>query len=226
MIFESPDNRYPSVEELVLCDLFRNIDLREMRGPSISVSLNLCSFCAYTCALCMLCCVFMCGVRVYICFALKFDEISLIICPLWLCSHLSMVWVFLHWICWMRFDEDRELHWMAHTVKAVHHAHHPQHHAESGKFFTLLVVGVITPKKSWMKTETVLLLIISSFSWNVSVSNFVLTNFFICLLFCMHSLIQIETTTTTICLFVFVDYSNYAAAPYDNFDFRFEKPMN
>lgn len=36
MIFESPDNRYPSVEELVLCDLFRNIDLREMRGPSIS----------------------------------------------------------------------------------------------------------------------------------------------------------------------------------------------
>lgn len=40
MIFESPDNRYPSVEELVLCDLFRNIDLREMRGPSISVSLE------------------------------------------------------------------------------------------------------------------------------------------------------------------------------------------
>lgn len=38
MIFESPDNRYPTVEELVLCDLFRNIDLREMRGPSISVS--------------------------------------------------------------------------------------------------------------------------------------------------------------------------------------------
>ncbi|XP_031616988.1 DEP domain-containing protein DDB_G0279099 isoform X3 [Contarinia nasturtii] len=36
MIFESPDNRYPTVEELVLCDLFRNIDLREMRGPSIS----------------------------------------------------------------------------------------------------------------------------------------------------------------------------------------------
>lgn len=40
MIFESPDKRYPSVEELVLCDLFRNIDLREMRGPSISVSSN------------------------------------------------------------------------------------------------------------------------------------------------------------------------------------------
>lgn len=37
MIFESADNRYPTVEELVLCDLFRNIDLREMRGPSISV---------------------------------------------------------------------------------------------------------------------------------------------------------------------------------------------
>lgn len=40
MIFESPDNRYPTVEELVLCDLFRNIDLREMRGPSISVSVH------------------------------------------------------------------------------------------------------------------------------------------------------------------------------------------
>lgn len=37
MIFESPDNRYPAVEELVLCDLFRNIDLREMRGPTVSV---------------------------------------------------------------------------------------------------------------------------------------------------------------------------------------------
>lgn len=38
MIFESP-GRYPTIEELVLCDLFRNIDLREMRGPGISVSL-------------------------------------------------------------------------------------------------------------------------------------------------------------------------------------------
>lgn len=38
MIFESPDGRYPTIEELVLCDLFRNIDLREMRGPGISVS--------------------------------------------------------------------------------------------------------------------------------------------------------------------------------------------
>lgn len=37
MIFESP-GRYPTIEELVLCDLFRNIDLREMRGPGISVS--------------------------------------------------------------------------------------------------------------------------------------------------------------------------------------------
>lgn len=39
MIFESP-GRYPTIEELVLCDLFRNIDLREMRGPGISVSLT------------------------------------------------------------------------------------------------------------------------------------------------------------------------------------------
>lgn len=39
MIFESADGRYPSIEELVLCDLFRNIDLREMRGPGIAVSL-------------------------------------------------------------------------------------------------------------------------------------------------------------------------------------------
>lgn len=37
LIFEPPDNQFPTVEELVLCDLFRNIDLREMRGPSISV---------------------------------------------------------------------------------------------------------------------------------------------------------------------------------------------
>lgn len=39
IIFESPEGRYPTVEELVLCDLFRNIDLREMRGPGISVNL-------------------------------------------------------------------------------------------------------------------------------------------------------------------------------------------
>lgn len=37
MIFFSPDNRYPTVEELVMSDLFRNIDLRELRGPSVSV---------------------------------------------------------------------------------------------------------------------------------------------------------------------------------------------
>ncbi|XP_035793161.1 uncharacterized protein LOC118467138 isoform X2 [Anopheles albimanus] len=35
MIFESPDGRYPTVEELVLCDIFRNIDLREMRGTCV-----------------------------------------------------------------------------------------------------------------------------------------------------------------------------------------------
>lgn len=38
-IFDSPDGRYPSIEELVLCDLFRNIDLREMRGTCIPVSI-------------------------------------------------------------------------------------------------------------------------------------------------------------------------------------------
>lgn len=37
MIFESPGG-YPSLEELVLCDLFRNIDLREMRGSCVPVS--------------------------------------------------------------------------------------------------------------------------------------------------------------------------------------------
>ncbi|XP_055591633.1 uncharacterized protein LOC129743593 isoform X2 [Uranotaenia lowii] len=35
MIFESPDGRYPTVEELVLCDIFRNIDLRELRGTYV-----------------------------------------------------------------------------------------------------------------------------------------------------------------------------------------------
>lgn len=40
MIFESPEDRYPTIEDLVLCDLFRNIDLREMRGPSVSVKLD------------------------------------------------------------------------------------------------------------------------------------------------------------------------------------------
>ena len=37
MIFDSSGN-YPSLEELVLCDLFRNIDLREMRGIFVPVS--------------------------------------------------------------------------------------------------------------------------------------------------------------------------------------------
>ncbi|XP_055643448.1 uncharacterized protein LOC129779778 isoform X3 [Toxorhynchites rutilus septentrionalis] len=35
MIFESPDGRYPTVEELVYCDIFRNIDLRELRGTCV-----------------------------------------------------------------------------------------------------------------------------------------------------------------------------------------------
>ncbi|XP_070496714.1 uro-adherence factor A [Chironomus tepperi] len=42
MIFDSSGN-YPSLEELVLCDLFRNIDLREMRGifvPSFKHSMS------------------------------------------------------------------------------------------------------------------------------------------------------------------------------------------
>lgn len=39
-IFDSPDGHYPSIEELVLCDLFRNIDLREMRGTCVPVGLH------------------------------------------------------------------------------------------------------------------------------------------------------------------------------------------
>lgn len=38
MIFESPCG-HPTLEELVLCDLFRNIDLREMRGIFVPVRL-------------------------------------------------------------------------------------------------------------------------------------------------------------------------------------------
>lgn len=34
LIFQYPDGRYPTVEELLMCDLFRNIDLREMRGTT------------------------------------------------------------------------------------------------------------------------------------------------------------------------------------------------
>ncbi|XP_044737833.1 slowpoke-binding protein isoform X2 [Chrysoperla carnea] len=37
LIFQHPDGRYPTIEELLLCDLFRNIDLREMRGSSVPV---------------------------------------------------------------------------------------------------------------------------------------------------------------------------------------------
>ncbi|XP_055916099.1 slowpoke-binding protein isoform X2 [Eupeodes corollae] len=36
LIFDPPGGQCPSVEELVLCDLFRNIDLRELRGPCFS----------------------------------------------------------------------------------------------------------------------------------------------------------------------------------------------
>lgn len=145
MIFESPDNRYPSVEELVLCDLFRNIDLREMRGPSISVSSK--QFVlhrlenAFSRA----------HVHACVCWYLFCTQIDEIInnFSLWLCSHSSMVWVYRRWICWMRFDEDRALHWMARTAKVVHHAHHPQHHGVSGKLFRMFtwLVCVITPNK-------------------------------------------------------------------------------
>ncbi|BFF95662.1 uncharacterized protein DMAD_13018 [Drosophila madeirensis] len=36
LIFEPPSGVCPSVEDLVLCDLFRSIDLRELRGPCFS----------------------------------------------------------------------------------------------------------------------------------------------------------------------------------------------
>ncbi|XP_060644950.1 slowpoke-binding protein isoform X7 [Drosophila nasuta] len=36
IIFEPPSGVCPSVEDLVLCDLFRSIDLRELRGPCFS----------------------------------------------------------------------------------------------------------------------------------------------------------------------------------------------
>ncbi|GAB0089024.1 uncharacterized protein DMENIID0001_035020 [Sergentomyia squamirostris] len=35
LIFDSPDGKYPSVEDLVMHDLFRNIDLRELRGTCV-----------------------------------------------------------------------------------------------------------------------------------------------------------------------------------------------
>ncbi|XP_046688905.1 slowpoke-binding protein [Homalodisca vitripennis] len=34
-IFQNPKCRYPSIEELLVCDFFRNIDLREMRATSL-----------------------------------------------------------------------------------------------------------------------------------------------------------------------------------------------
>lgn len=36
LIFDYPDGGYPSIEELVLHEFFRNIDLREMRGMGVS----------------------------------------------------------------------------------------------------------------------------------------------------------------------------------------------
>lgn len=36
-IFDAPGGQYPSIEDLVLLDLFRNIDLREMRGTCVPV---------------------------------------------------------------------------------------------------------------------------------------------------------------------------------------------
>lgn len=36
-IFNSPDNRYPSLEEILLHELFRNIDLRELRHAPVNV---------------------------------------------------------------------------------------------------------------------------------------------------------------------------------------------
>lgn len=37
LIFESSGERYPTVAELVRCDLFQHVELREMRGASVSV---------------------------------------------------------------------------------------------------------------------------------------------------------------------------------------------
>ncbi|KAG8332987.1 hypothetical protein J6590_009433 [Homalodisca vitripennis] len=36
-IFQNPKCRYPSIEELLVCDFFRNIDLREMRATSLPI---------------------------------------------------------------------------------------------------------------------------------------------------------------------------------------------
>lgn len=43
MIFYSSDGRCPKLEEIVLCDAFRSIDLREMRGTNVSVNEKLLS---------------------------------------------------------------------------------------------------------------------------------------------------------------------------------------
>lgn len=37
-IFDQSGGRYPSIEQLILHDLFRNIDLRELRNASVNVS--------------------------------------------------------------------------------------------------------------------------------------------------------------------------------------------
>lgn len=37
LIFDSPGDRYPTVAELVRCDLFQYVNLREMRGASVPV---------------------------------------------------------------------------------------------------------------------------------------------------------------------------------------------
>lgn len=55
MIFDPADGVCPTVEELVLCDLFRNIDLRELRGACVSILRYLYSgqgflFCHHVCS--------------------------------------------------------------------------------------------------------------------------------------------------------------------------------
>lgn len=38
LIFDYPDGGYPSIEEIVLHEFFRNIDLREMRGMGVCIN--------------------------------------------------------------------------------------------------------------------------------------------------------------------------------------------
>lgn len=40
LIFESPGDRYPTVAELVRCDFFQYVNLREMRGASVPVRIH------------------------------------------------------------------------------------------------------------------------------------------------------------------------------------------